>query len=160
MSDNSENNDIENEHFGISSRRQAREAALQALYQSDSLSEWTKEKLESFFLNFYNLKPEDKSSNVNYEFSVFLSWGVVENHENIDKLIAGISHHWPIARMSRIDRNILRLATFELMNCKETPSNICISEALEVGKRFSSEESLIFINGVLDKVAKDIEELS
>ena len=142
------------EHTGIHSRRQAREAALQALYQTDSLSEWTTEKLELFFLNFYKLKPEDLNGNPNYKFSIQLASGVVKSHQELDKLIVGASINWPIERMNRIDRNILRLAAYELTYVKDTPSSVCISEALEIGKTFSNEESLNFINGILDKISK------
>lgn len=140
----------------INSRRQAREAALQALYQTDSLSEWNKEKLELFFQNFYQLDPQKSQDNGNYLFSVFLAEGVIANQAELDTAIARASQNWTIERMSRIDRNILRISTFELMHCKDTPPSVVINEAMEIAKIFSSEESLIFLNGVLDKVSKQL----
>ena len=82
----------------------------------------------------------------------------VEHHEKIDELIAANSKHWRLERMPAVDRNLLRMAVAEMLGFKGTPFPIVINEALEIARRYSSPESIQFINGVLDSVAKELEQ--
>ncbi len=76
--------------------------------------------------------------------------------EEIDAKIRDVSRHWRIERMARVDRNILRLATFELMRLPDVPRKVTLNEAVELAKRFGDEQSPAFVNGVLDRLASDI----
>jgi len=80
--------------------------------------------------------------------------GVVERKGEIDRMIAGASEHWRLERMDRVDRNILRMGVFEIVYCDDIPYKVAINEAIELGKRFGSEDSGGFINGILDRIAK------
>ena len=85
-------------------------------------------------------------------FAEGLARGVRENMGEIDRLIRSSSEHWRIDRMPLVDRNILRIAVYELLHCPDIPERATINEAIELGKRFSTEDSGAFINGVLDQV--------
>lgn len=82
--------------------------------------------------------------------------GVSQNRSEIDRIIQEHSPNWRLERMARVDRNVLRIATFELMQRPDVPHKVVINEAIEVAKRFGTEESGAFINGLLDKVAQEI----
>lgn len=88
------------------------------------------------------------------QFADQLFTGTLERLEEIDKLIARHTEHWRLERMSAVDRNLLRLATYELQARPETPPAVVINEALEIAHRFSTPESAEFINGVLDSIRK------
>ena len=79
--------------------------------------------------------------------------GVRTNRERIDALIAGSAEHWRLPRLSRVDLNLLRLASFELLARPEIPASVTINEAIEIARRFGSEDSAAFVNGVLDAIA-------
>ncbi len=81
--------------------------------------------------------------------------GTIRNIGEIDKVLQGAAENWDLNRMAAVDRNILRLAIFEILYRKDIPSAVTINEALEIAKKYSSLESVPFINGLLDKVAKD-----
>jgi N utilization substance protein B len=87
------------------------------------------------------------------EFAEELVAGVVANRDAIDNIIVDKSKNWTISRMARVDLNILRLAVFELLFLSEIPRNVTINEAIEVAKKFGTEESASFINGMLDEIA-------
>lgn len=78
--------------------------------------------------------------------------GVWEEKETIDRLIKTSAEHWRIERMSGVDRNILRLAVFELIHCPDIPPRVAINEAIDLGKQYGSEESGAFVNGILDRI--------
>ena len=138
----------------LESRRQAREATLQALYHIDTLDHWTMPDIRQFFNHFYKLSDSDLDSNANFNFSRSLIEGIIKDKDRIDRLITEAAENWTLERMGRIDRNLLRLSVYEIIFCPETPANVIINEALEISKRFSGEQALNFINGVLDKVLK------
>ena len=94
-----------------------------------------------------------KSASTAREFAERLIAGAVEHRDVIDPLIEQAAENWKLDRMPRVDRNILRVATYELLFCPDIPVNVSIDEAIEVGKRYGSEESPTFINGVLDQVS-------
>ena len=157
------------------SRRKAREAALQALYQCDTQADWSSEAIDLYFEVYCrppeagdddtltDLDPADQASapaqnarQENLQFARRLIDGVIDNGDFVDSRISEASIHWKIERMSRIDRNILRLAVFEMAMMPEIPLNVTLNEAIELAKRYGADESPMFVNGVLDKVARGI----
>ena len=91
------------------------------------------------------------------EFAQGLVEGVMKEREGLDRIIAGSVDNWRIDRMAVVDRNILRVAVYELAWLPDTPSVVVLDEAIEVGKKYGSEQSGSFINGILDSVRKRIE---
>jgi N utilization substance protein B len=92
------------------------------------------------------------------EFANQLFEGSVARMKDIDKIIQRHTKHWRLSRMAAVDRNILRLAVFELMSPGKTPCTVVINEALEIAKKYSTVESAQFVNGVLDSIRKDLAE--
>ncbi|MBI5491604.1 MAG: transcription antitermination factor NusB [Deltaproteobacteria bacterium] len=127
-------------------RRKARETALQVLYKMD-IEESTAEPVES---DMDELAPGTEAR----RYCEVLVRGVIEKKKVIDGIIEGCSENWTIERMPVVDRNILRIAAYELENCREVPYKVIIDEAVELAKRYGSEESGAFINGVLDNIRK------
>jgi N utilization substance protein B len=128
-------------------RREARELALQALYQLDATEERDREGGLTLFWTHFEGRDEVKS------FARELVEGVRAEQPRIDALIAESSEHWRLPRLSRVDLNLLRLATFELLARPDIPASVTINEAIEIGRRFGSEDSAAFVNGVLDHIA-------
>lgn len=124
------------------SRRAAREAALQAMFQID-ISESEPESALSFVLQESNV-PEGY-----HEFATRLVVGACTNLPEIDDAIKSVARDWEIERMANVDRSILRLAGFELLFCKDIPGSVAVNEAIEVAKIFSGDESGKFVNGIL-----------
>lgn len=130
----------------MGTRRRGRELALQALYLIEMTGDTSPAPLQLFWSYFEgNVKAR--------EFASRLVAGVVMHREEIDQLIEKSTDHWKLSRMPKVDLAILRLASYELLFCPDIPLNVSIDEAIEVSKRFSSEDSATFINGVLDHVA-------
>jgi N utilization substance protein B len=92
-------------------------------------------------------------------FARALFEGAVEEVSTLDRLIAEHTEHWRVERMAAIDRNILRMALYEILHYPETPAAVAINEALEIARRFSGEESVEFINGVLDAIRKSLPQI-
>jgi len=134
----------------MSSRRKAREHAMQLLFQLD-LSRENLDPAIDAFIKMQNIKPE------NGRFAVMLVRGFFEHREEIDRQLEKYSEHWRLSRMSTVDRNILRMAVFELLFYRETPPKVVINEALEVAKKYSTPESVAFLNGILDRIKEEIE---
>ncbi len=136
----------------MAARHRSREHALQILFQWDMRKQPVDESIAAFYGSLYSeesaVRPERD------EFLEQLVRGTVEKAGEIDALISGHAEHWRIERMPAVDRNILRLAIYELRNT-ETPPAVAIDEALELARRFSTEESVQFVNGVLDAVHKE-----
>ena len=130
-------------------RRRAREAALRVLYQMDMKGRISREEIDAG-LNGLRLGGEALS------YSRRLLEGVTEGLEEIDPLIEKSSEHWTLERMAVVDRNILRMAVYELLHCPDTPFKVVIDEAVELAKRYGSETSGAFINGILDRLAKEL----
>ncbi len=124
-------------------RRKAREVALQVLYEIDFLKIAPEEAVRLYWENFEAPKNVQK-------FSSRLIEGTIEHQKEIDKLISSCSENWTIGRMSRVDRNILRLAVYELLHCEDIPPKVTLNEAIDLGKDFGSENSGSFINGIRD----------
>ncbi len=129
-------------------RRRAREIALQVLYQRELNRLGVEEALNLFWNNFEVLKGA-------MDFSARIIRGVEEHREDLDRIIEKYSSHWKIDRMAHVDRNILRIAIYELLYCNDIPPKVAINEAIDIGKKFGSEDSGAFINGVLDRVKSE-----
>lgn len=141
----------------INCRRKAREAAVQALYQCDALADWSPECISLYFTQFQEEAGLSEADADNHGFARKLVQGVIENLDFIDTQISSASEHWSMSRMPRVDRNILRLAVYEIAFCDDIPASVTINEAIEVAKRFSGDEAPMFINGVIDKIAHSLE---
>lgn len=126
-------------------RRKAREIALQVLYQLDISQGNPKEVLD---LHWENFRPSPKT----LEYCKRLIDGVKTHQAEIDRVIEEHSEHWTLKRMATIDRNILRMAVFELLYCPDIPFKVAVNEAIELAKKFSTDESFAFINGILDQI--------
>lgn len=130
-------------------RRKAREYALQLLFQID----FTKRELERKDLEeFWSGKKE--SGDIR-EFTEKLVKGTLESLDEIDGIIEKATENWFLKRMAAVDRNILRFAAYEILHRKDIPYAVTINEALEIAKKYSSAEAASFLNGVLDKLAKE-----
>jgi len=131
-------------------RRRAREYALQILFQIDFKSqEVSRNDFEDFWLD------KNESEDVR-KFTEELVRGTIERLDEIDSRLAKVAENWVLKRMAAVDRNILRFAAFEILYRKDIPPAVTINEAVEVAKKFSSSEAAPFINGILDKLAKEM----
>ncbi|MCL6635086.1 MAG: transcription antitermination factor NusB [Peptococcaceae bacterium] len=130
------------------SRRLARERALQALFQVDVGGADPGEALERLDDIFGALTK-------NRDFARRLVYGTLQNLQQIDSVIAGLSKDWNINRMASVDRNIMRLALYEIFYCQDIPGNVSVNEAVELGKSFGGEDSGRFINGILGRVVEN-----
>jgi N utilization substance protein B len=128
-------------------RTKAREVALHILYQVEIV----KKTVDELFPNYIENNPQCEEV---CEFAKVLSLGVEKNALYIDSLIKKYVKNWEIDRMAVIDRNVLRLATFELLFVADVPPKVSINEAIELAKRFGDVDSPRFVNGVLDKIYK------
>lgn len=128
-------------------RSQAREAALKILYQLDVTHDSAEEGLAIFFRHH-------RVSVSSQPFVTSLVKGTREHLAGIDGLLAKYATNWALHRMAMVDRNILRLGTYELLFSDETPPKVVINEAVELGKRFGTADSGKFVNGVLDSIHK------
>jgi N utilization substance protein B len=130
-------------------RRKAREYALQILFQMD----FTEKDIDRRdFEEFWSDKSERKDVK---EFTEGLVRGTLDNIEEIDGMIERVAENWLLKRMAAVDRNILRFAVYEILYRKDIPSAVTINEAIEIAKKYSSTEAAPFLNGVLDKLAKE-----
>lgn len=96
------------------------------------------------------------ASDDNLDFADQITHGVMARRDDIDRLISEVSTNWRIGRMAHVDRNILRVAAFELQSMPETPVRVILNEAIEIAKRFGTQDSRAFINGILDRLAAKI----
>lgn len=133
----------------MGSRREGRELALQALYSFDLNPMELKQSLVLFWE--HNLAAPTVR-----DFAEQLVLGVTEHRDEIDRIIEEKSKNWSLGRMARIDLNILRIAVYELRYRPDIPKNVTINEAIEVAKKFGTDESAAFINGIIDEVASHV----
>lgn len=161
-------------------RRTGRVIAMQFLYQCETLQAYDPERLPEFWQVWEDvvfpspgnweewgaiIREEEKGwshwgdipllARKARRFAAHLVWGVLDHRETIDAAIAAASLHWSLHRMARVDRNVLRVATYELLHEKETPRRVVINEAIEIGKRFGTSDSAAFINAILDRIAQE-----
>jgi N utilization substance protein B len=124
-------------------RRKAREVTLQVLYALDVQDIGLHEAIDLFWANFE--APEEVR-----KFSTSLIEGTWNHREQINDLIGGSSENWTMARMSRVDKSLLRMAVYELLYCQDIPPKVTLNEAIDLAKIYGSENSGAFINGILD----------
>ena len=160
------------------SRRTCREYALQGLYQLDSLRDFRPEAIGDFLQHLVqypvveaDLAEDDNACSKSLggegsqateadrvievgEYCHTLLYGVVEQLSAVDAALTAASTNWGVARMTRVDRCILRLAAYELLFCPDVPPKVVINEAVEISRDFSGDEAYLFINGVLDRILK------
>jgi N utilization substance protein B len=130
-------------------RRRGREVALQLLYALDITHDKLSDLLAAPWLE--TMVPEAVR-----DFAITLVTGVVEQRETIDTLVREWSANWSLDRIGVVERNILRFAIYELLFLPEIPPNVTINEAVEVAKRYGTEESPSFINGILDRIKHEV----
>ena len=130
-------------------RRKSREYALQLLFQAD----FRQKKLDRADIDhFWSEKKETADVK---EFAEDLVRGTLKKLDEIDKIIEKGTENWILKRMAAVDRNILRFAVYEILYRKDIPSAVTINEALEIAKKYSTGEAASFLNGVLDRLAKE-----
>lgn len=134
-------------------RRMAREAALQVLFAAD-LSSPTLDA-DAVRSAFETVSAEFELPARAKERALEICLGVVHHRKDIDLAIAEASEHWKVERLAAVERNVLRIAAYELLFEPDTPAEVAIDEAVEVARRFASEKSPAFVNGVLDVVARN-----
>lgn len=134
----------------MSSRRKSRERALQILFLCDQREQTPAQAIEAYMFTLHS--EDDDFSDMDHDrFMEELVRGTIGKREALDQKIMSASEHWRLERMPTVDRNILRLATYELLEGK-LPHAVVIDEALELARRFSGNESVGFVNGVLDSI--------
>ena len=131
-------------------RTRGREIALQFLYQLDIRGDEVMDSLE----NFVHGETDHEES---IQFALRLVRGTHRVRDEIDRMLSSVARNWDLKRMAALDRNILRMSIFELLQCSDIPPKVTINEAIELGKRFSTANSGGFINGILDRVRLDQE---
>ena len=131
----------------MGARRKARELALQMLYQYD-LSGNAPETIVTTFEDLQKSKPNSK------EFAIRVFNGTIENLAKIDEMIQAQADNWRLSRMAVVDRNIIRMSVYEFLHENDTPKLVIIDEAIEIAKKFGTQKSSQFINGILDGILK------
>jgi N utilization substance protein B len=144
----------------VGNRRRARELALQTLYAFEFGNRSLDEAIED--MRGRAAEPPSDDEDVSLlvrggdevqQFAEGLVRGVLEHRDSIDEMLGQYSTNWKVNRMALVDRNILRMATFELRHMQEIPPKVTLNEAVEIAKRYGSRDSGAFINGILDRIA-------
>lgn len=134
----------------MGARTTGREAALQMLF---ALEAGPSTSIERVIATFWRETPGDPEGR---EYADRAARGVVAELEAVDEAIRKASTNWRLERMARVDRNVLRLGAWELQQARDVPRAVILDEAVELAKRYGSEESGSFVNGVLDRIAEDL----
>ncbi|MFB3854267.1 MAG: transcription antitermination factor NusB [Vicinamibacterales bacterium] len=134
-------------------RHRARQAALQILYQWEVGRTPIGEAAETYWLVVSGEPPADVR-----RLAVRLALGTVADLERIDALLEASTEHWRVGRMAAVDRLILRMAVYQLLAERDTPRPVIINEALELARTFSGDESVAFVNGVLDAIRRKLDD--
>ncbi len=134
----------------MGTRRKSRELVLQMLFQSDMGKQAAEQVIQSFWPQREDVDEETRG------FADDLFRLAAERSGEIDQLIQKHAEHWRLERMAAVDRNILRAGVAEFLGYPKTPKPVIINEALEIARKFSAPESVHFINGVLDSIAKEM----
>ena len=136
-------------------RRRGRECAVQVLFLLDAggFSTRADDAVDLFRSSVF--EPDEPLDDESFAFASQLVSGTVQKLKGIDEAIQRTAQHWRLERMARVDRNILRLATYELLHAKDVPARAVLNEAIEMAKKYGTEESGAFVNGILDRVAQD-----
>lgn len=149
MTSNKQNSSLVSRHLIMGSRRKSRELALQMLYQWEVGGHSPAQLLSQFFIG--------KALDADVEsYARSLFEGAVSHLEELDRLVRDHAQNWRLERMAAVDRNLLRVALYELVHHPETPAPVVINEALEIARRFSGEGSVEFVNGILDGIRKTL----
>lgn len=135
----------------MGARRKARECALQMLFQYDVARQSVEELTTTYWGEMAEAADDVR------DFATELAVGAISHLDEIDELIRLRTEHWRISRMAVVDRNLLRLAVYEFLHQPNTPRTVAINEALEIARRFSTQEATQFINGILDAIKRDLE---
>lgn len=135
----------------MGARRKARECALQMLFQFDVARQPVEELTTTYWGEMAEAADDVR------DFATELAIGAITHLYEIDELIRLRTEHWRISRMAVVDRNLLRLAVYEFLHQPNTPRTVAINEALEIARRFSTQEATQFINGILDAIKRDLE---
>jgi N utilization substance protein B len=130
----------------MGTRREGRELAVQAIYQLEVTNDEAGQSLQTFWVHF---DAGDEAGT----FARALVDQVQRDRRRIDSLIADATEHWRVGRLSKVDLSVLRVATCELIGSEDIPTRVTIDEAIEIARRFGSEDSSAFVNGVLDRIA-------
>jgi len=133
----------------MGARREGREAAVQFLYQRDLNVGANAQTMEEF----WELRPAAKKVR---EFGMAIAEGVLAHQGDIDERIRQAASNYDLHRIAAVDRNILRIGIYEMLYCPEVPPVVSINEAIEIAKRFGSEESGRFVNGILDRIRGEL----
>jgi transcription antitermination factor NusB len=133
----------------VRKRTRGRELALQLLYMVDARGDEALLGVDDF------LAQEAPDETEAHEFARQLLSGTLDHQEEIDKAISGAAQNWNLRRMALVDRNVLRMAIYEMLFLKDIPAKVSINEAIELGKRFSTQQSGAFINGILDRIRRE-----
>lgn len=128
-------------------KRRSRELALQMLFQMDMGTVQLKDLEENFL-------PQASAAEMAKVMALQMVRNTWDHLADIDRQLRGLAEHWDLSRMAAVDRNILRLAAFEILYDADIPKSVAINEAIEIVKRFSTDESSKFVNGILDKLEK------
>ncbi len=131
----------------MGARRKARELALQMLFQADVAGNAPDDIIETFE-DIQRVRPNIR------EFAIRVFRGTLEKQDEIDKIVVEQAENWRLSRMPVVDRNLIRMAIYEMMYLDETPKLVILDEAIEIAKRYGTEKSSQFINGILDGVLK------
>ncbi|HEY5163936.1 MAG TPA: transcription antitermination factor NusB [Terriglobales bacterium] len=134
----------------MGTRRKSRELTLQMLFQSDMGKQSSEQVRKSFWAERKDIEDDVRG------FADDLFRIAQERNQDIDRMIEAHAEHWRMDRMAAVDRNLLREAVAEFLAYPATPKAVVINEALEIARKFSSPESVTFINGVLDSIAKEL----
>ncbi len=132
----------------MGARSTGREAALQMLFSLESGG-----SIERVIMHYWRLTPGDPEGR---EYADTLARGVADELKRVDDMIRKASSNWRIERMARVDRNILRMGAYELVRNPDIPRAVIIDEGVELAKKFGTEDSSSFVNGVLDRIAEDL----
>jgi transcription antitermination protein NusB len=131
----------------MGARRKARELALQMLFQHD-MSGNTPDAIIGTFEELQKSKANTR------EFAIRVFRGTVDNLEKLDEMITAQADNWRLSRMAVVDRNIIRMSVYEFLHETDTPKLVIIDEAIEIAKKFGTQKSSQFINGILDGILK------
>jgi N utilization substance protein B len=149
----------------MGTRRRAREFALQMLYQLDVQTQLSDDQAIAMFWRNFAASAEAAKGDEDAQgadlaevqpFAEKLVRGVRQNLGDIDALIQSASKNWRLERMARVDRNLLRLAVYELKHAEDVPAKVAINEAIEIAKRYGTNESPAFVNGILDRCKEEL----
>ncbi len=145
----------------MGTRRRAREFALQILYQLDAQAELADEQAIALFWRNFAASAEAEGAQPAdlgeiQPFAEKLVRGVRQHLAELDAQIQSASKNWRLERMARVDRNLLRLALYELKYVSDVPAKVAINEAIEIAKRFGTHESSAFVNGILDRCREEL----